>query len=196
MIKNSGLVKRAFKLKFGLELCVLTIAGMLAVTLFLYFVTSKDLGDSYGRAIYTIYDLKIRIFPLIFASFYSIFVLTLVTIAIALISVFFSHRIAGPIFRIEKSLELIGKGDLTVNTKFRGKDQLTGLADEINDMVRALNHSVRNSRDALFELQRCEERLEAFLRDKKASGREFEEALEAFRAAVESLKRSASNIKI
>jgi nitrogen fixation/metabolism regulation signal transduction histidine kinase len=118
---------------------------MLAVTLFLYFATSKDLGDSYGRAIYLINDLRIRIFPLFFASFYSVFILVVVTAAIAAIPVLYSHKIAGPLFRIERNLDLIGSGDLTVNTRFRKTDQLFVLADELNAMVRSLNHTVRAS---------------------------------------------------
>ena len=119
-----NLLERNFKLKFGLKLCLLTIAGMAAVTLLLYFYTASSLGGSYKEAIYTLYDLKIRIFPLIFASSYSILILAVVTISIAAISVLFSHKIAGPLFRVQRSLEEIGSGDLTVQTRFRGADQL------------------------------------------------------------------------
>jgi len=160
-----NLVERTFKLDFGLRLCLLTAAGMLAVTLFLYYATSKDLGESYGHAIYLINDLKIRIFPLFFASFYSIFILVVVTAAIAAISVLYSHRIAGPLFRIERNLDLIGGGDLTVNTRFRKTDQLFVLADELNAMVRSLNHTARATGDALERVKRCEERVAALLED-------------------------------
>ncbi|MBI5642410.1 MAG: methyl-accepting chemotaxis protein [Deltaproteobacteria bacterium] len=195
-MQNPGFLKRAFKIKFGLKLCLLTIAGMLAVTLSLYFMTAKPLGDSYGRAIYAIYDLKIRIFPLVFASFYSIFILALVTAAIALISVFFSHKIAGPIFRIERNLEVIGGGDLTVYTKFRGNDQLETLADEINLMVRSLNHTVRSSKDALYAIQRCEEKLEAVLKKGAPAQEEMLEVISELRISIEDLKKVTSAFKV
>ena len=102
---DTNLLERSFKLKFGLKLCLLTIAGMAAVTLLLYFYTAGNLGGSYKEAIYTIYDLKIRIFPLVFASSYSIFILAVVTASIAVITVLFSHKIAGPLFRVERNLE-------------------------------------------------------------------------------------------
>ena len=190
-----NLVEKKFKLKFGLRLCLLTAAGMLAVTLFLYYVTSKDLGDSYGQAIYLINDLKIRIFPLIFASFYSIFILVVVTTAIAGISVLYSHKIAGPIYRLEKNLELIGSGDLTVNTRFRKTDQLFVLADEINAMVRSLIHTVRASGEALSRVQRCEERIEALLKDDGCGGAELKEALFALKSAIDEVKGINTGIK-
>ncbi|MBI5586942.1 MAG: methyl-accepting chemotaxis protein [Deltaproteobacteria bacterium] len=190
-----NLVEKTFKLNFGLRLCLLTAAGMLAVTLFLYYATSKDLGDSYGRAIYLINDLKIRIFPLIFASFYSIFILVVITTAIAVISVLYSHKIAGPIYRLEKNLELIGSGDLTVNTRFRRTDQLFVLADEINAMVRSLNHTVRGYGEALLRVQRCEERIEELLKDGGCGEGELKEALLALKSAIDEVKGINSGIK-
>lgn len=189
------LVETTFKLNFGLRLCLLTAAGMLAVTLFLYFATSKDLGDSYGRAIYLINDLRIRIFPLFFASFYSIFILVVVTAAIAAISVLYSHKIAGPLFRIERNLDLIGSGDLTVNTRFRKTDQLFVLADELNAMVRSLNHTVRASGDALEKVKRCEERLSALLEDDGCGDVALREAVFSLKAAIEEVRSVTSKVK-
>lgn len=195
-MRNPGFVKRAFKLKFGLKICILTIAGMSAATFFIYLMTARSLGDSYGSAIYAIYDLKIRIFPLLFASFYSIFILALITGAIALISLFFTHKIAGPIFRIERNLEVISGGNLTVNTKFRGNDQLEALADDINSMARSLNHKVRSSRDALAEIERCEERLYALIKDSSSDDGEIARALSELKTGLEGLKKAASGVKV
>ena len=195
-MRNPGFVKRAFKLKFGLNFCILTVAGMSAATFFIYLMTARSLGDSYGSAIYAIYDLKIRIFPLIFASFYSIFILALITGAIALISLFFTHKIAGPIFRIERNLDVISGGNLTVGTKFRGNDQLEALADDINEMARSLNHKVRSSRDALAEIERCEERLYALAKDDSSSEDDISKALKELKAGIDGLKKTASGIKV
>lgn len=180
---------------FGLRLCLLTAAGMLAVTLFLYYATSKDLGESYGHAIYLINDLKIRIFPLFFASFYSIFILVVVTAAIAAISVLYSHRIAGPLFRIERNLDLIGGGDLTVNTRFRKTDQLFVLADELNAMVRSLNHTARATGDALERVKRCEERVAALLEDDGCPEEALREAVFSLKGAIEELGGITSGVK-
>lgn len=195
-MNGSGLFEKAFKLRFGVKLCLLTIAGVLAVTLFLYFITSRSLGGSYAQAIYSIHDLKIRIFPLIFSSFYSILILAVVTAAIALISMFFSHKIAGPMYRIARNLDLIASGDLTVNTKFRGNDQLVSLADEINGMVRALNHTVRNCGDALISVERCEQRLSALLEKEETGEKEIREGIDALRHSIRELKRSTSGIRV
>lgn len=195
-MKNSTLVEKSFKLRFALWLCVLTVAGAVVLTSFLYFATSKSLGGTYGEAIYVIHDLRVRIFPLIFSSFYSILILAVTTLSIAVISIFFSHKIAGPIYRLEKNLELIGSGDLTVNTGFRANDQLEALGEEINGMVKSLNERVRGCTDALAEMKRCQERLGLMLKEGSFDENEMMDALEALKQSVAEFKKITSGIKV
>jgi methyl-accepting chemotaxis protein len=53
-----------------------------------------------------------------------------------------SHRIAGPLFKLEQLLRLIGQGDLTVECHFRKNDELAGLGDALNEMNAALRDRV------------------------------------------------------
>jgi len=195
-ISSSRILERAFKIRFGLKLCFFTLLGGAAVVLLLYFSLSRQLGDSYGSAIYTIYDLKIRALPLIFASFYSVLILGLVTAAIAAISVLFSHRIAGPLYRLEKNLDAIASGDLTVSTRFRGMDQLSSLADEMNAMVRSLNHASRSVMDSAEDLKAAEDALKALLDMEAPPEAELKEAAGALKASIEKMKKAVSFIKV
>lgn len=192
---NTKLLARNFKLKFGLKLCLLTVAGMASVTLLLYFLTASSLGESYKEAIYTLYDLKIRIFPLIFATSYSILILAVVTISIAIISVLFSHKIAGPLFRVERNLEELGSGDLTVQTRFRGTDQLKALSGDINSMTRSLNHAVRSLADAARRIEEREEELKELLEGEAPDTGAMRQASGALALAIEEFNRTASAIK-
>jgi len=192
---QTNLLERSFKLKFGLKLCLLTTAGMAAVTFLLYFFTSSSLGGSYKEAIYTLYDLKIRIFPLIFASSYSIFILAVVTLSIAAISVLFSHKIAGPLFRVERNLEEIGSGNLTVQTRFRGTDQLIALSGDINSMTRALNHAARGLADASGLIEKCEQEITELLGAEPPDAARLKQATDKLALAIEQFNRTASAIK-
>jgi methyl-accepting chemotaxis protein len=194
-MKGLTLVERDFKLRFGVKFCLLTIIGMLAITLFLFFATSESLGGSYRSAIYTIYNLKINIFPLLFSSFYSILILVVVTAAIAVISIFFSHRMAGPMVHLERSLEVIGSGDLTYSSKLRKGDQLLPISEEINSMVKSLNHKVRGSKDALLEIKRCEEALGRLCSQEDPDDARVREALSGLKASVADFKRLTSGFK-
>jgi methyl-accepting chemotaxis protein len=192
----SRLLDRAFKIRFGLKLCLFTLLGGAALVLLLFLTLARELGGSYGEAIYTIHDLKIRVLPLIFASSYSVLVLALVTAAIAVISVLFSHRIAGPLYRLEKNLDALASGDLTVSTRFRGMDQLSALADELNGLVRSLNHTARSASEAAGELEAAERALAALLGTEDPPKDELDKATGRLLAAIEKMTRVTANIKV
>jgi methyl-accepting chemotaxis protein len=72
----------------------------------------------------------------------NLFTLGLITVATIVVTLFVSHKIAGPIFRFEKELKEIGQGDLTKKIMPRKKDQITDLADCLNSMVFSLRQKV------------------------------------------------------
>lgn len=195
-MKNLTLIERDFKLRFGVKFCLLTIIGMLALTLFIFFVTSENLDGSYRNAIVTIYKLKINIFPLLFSSFYSIVILVVITAAMVVISTLFSHKMAGPMVHLEKGLEVIGSGDLTYSSRLRKGDQLTAISEEMNSMVRSLNHKVRSSREALEKVKRHEEALKSLCTQPGPDALRVREALNVLRASMADLKRSTSGFKL
>jgi hypothetical protein len=52
-----------------------------------------------------------------------------------------SHRVAGPAYRIVRSLERIRAGDLTFTVKLRDGDHLTDVRDELNKLLDWLNEN-------------------------------------------------------
>jgi methyl-accepting chemotaxis protein len=60
-----------------------------------------------------------------------------------------SHRLAGPIYRLEKDLQDIAKGKFSLRIKFRKKDELKSIADGINKILdeieRRLGHKEVNT---------------------------------------------------
>ncbi|MDE2491886.1 MAG: methyl-accepting chemotaxis protein [Elusimicrobia bacterium] len=64
-----------------------------------------------------------------------------------LISLYVSHRFAGPIYRFEKSAQAVGAGDLTHRVSLRTGDELMELQEEFNGMVAALQVLVQKDRN-------------------------------------------------
>ncbi|MFA6002787.1 MAG: methyl-accepting chemotaxis protein [Elusimicrobiota bacterium] len=69
-----------------------------------------------------------------------------------LISVFVSHRFAGPIFRFEKSAQTVATGDLTHRVSLRTGDDLMELQEEINAMIASLQVMVQKDRNLAAHL--------------------------------------------
>lgn len=67
--------------------------------------------------------------------------LPIVFIVIFVYGVLISHRLAGPIFRLEKDLDRIIAGDHSVRIRFRQQDSLDSLAARINRVLDKLPQS-------------------------------------------------------
>lgn len=95
-----------------------------------------------------------------------------------LISLYVSHRFAGPIYRFEKSAQTVGGGDLTHRVSLRTGDELMELQEEFNGMAAALQALVQKDRNLA---QRLIERLDEF-------SKKLPENAEACRQEVKDLK--------
>jgi len=64
-------------------------------------------------------------------------------IMVLIVSAVVSHRMAGPIFKFEKSCATVAEGDLTHRVYLRKGDQLMELQDQFNNMTGAVNEAVK-----------------------------------------------------
>lgn len=70
-----------------------------------------------------------------------------------LLSIFASHKIAGPLYRMETAAHAIQKGDLSVDlSKLRSGDELGDLAAALNGAITTLRTSIDRCRDTAVKL--------------------------------------------
>lgn len=62
---------------------------------------------------------------------------------VLIVSVVVSHRMAGPVFKFEKSCAVVAEGDLTHRVYLRKGDQLMDLQEQFNNMVAAMHEAAR-----------------------------------------------------
>ncbi len=88
--------------------------------------------------------LEWMIFPLVFIFAFLYYfkfnpvVLVVCTVAVILLSwrvLILSHRLAGPVYRLEKDLQDIAKGNFSIRIRFRKKDELKSIAEGINRIL-------------------------------------------------------------
>jgi methyl-accepting chemotaxis protein len=63
----------------------------------------------------------------------------LLMVIIIVVGIFYSHRIAGPVYRIEQDLQRVLAGEKNVEIHLRKKDKLKSIADKINTLVREVD---------------------------------------------------------
>ena len=64
--------------------------------------------------------------------------LTLMVAAIGLFGIYFTHKVAGPVFKMKRLLKHLGGGNLTMDARLRRGDELQDFFDEFRQMVTGL----------------------------------------------------------
>jgi len=64
-------------------------------------------------------------------------------VIVLIVSAVISHRMAGPIFKFEKSCATVAGGDLTHRVYLRKGDELTDLQNQFNNMMDAVHETTR-----------------------------------------------------
>lgn len=65
-----------------------------------------------------------------------------IIVLFGILSIFITHRLAGPIFVIQRAMGQIAQGDLTVRVRLRRKSELLDLAQSMNHMMEKLDSSL------------------------------------------------------
>ena len=138
--RKTYLIQKVFQTKFILIFLLLLIIGSIISGVILYSRANIHLGYNYGKAHSKLKETGEILQPALFIS-YGISIL-LVGIATIFLTIFISHKVAGPLYRFERSAEEIGKGNLRVVTKIRESDQAKGLADAFSRMTKDLREKV------------------------------------------------------
>lgn len=152
------LINKDFQLRYVAKVLFGIIIMALIVSLTIYYTTWSRIMDAF----YYLPAIASQFASLFSSVNQALFTLLLIFIGLAtIISVFISHRIAGPMFRFEKSLGSIGEGDLSIRVSLRKNDEFHYLAEDFNCMLDQLNQRIKAERQAV-------EKIDQLLRDQQS----------------------------
>jgi nitrogen fixation/metabolism regulation signal transduction histidine kinase len=75
----------------------------------------------------------------------------IIVVQIALLTIFFSHKLAGPIYRFEKMCHTLIDGNYTDKIYLRRGDEMQNLANLFNEVIRTTDERLTAIRDAKTE---------------------------------------------
>lgn len=112
--------------------------------------------------------------------------IVLLTTLLGCLSILLSHKIAGPIIRLESILERVRNRDISMEVRFRKNDEFKELARTTDELVSGLNEFLANEK-------RLISRLDRIVSEMKESGNappaaDLERIVEEFTAHAESFK--------
>ncbi len=154
-------IKRPFQRRFILQFVFFVVMGSLLFSLALYLYSRQTLTTAF-------IDSRLRImstgeFFLPAFGITTLCVTGMVSVLAAFRFLFFSHQIAGPLYRFEKCAQKIKEGDLNLRVKLRSTDELHDLAQAMDAMVvdlharlQTIRHETARLRQVLMEAGRGE----------------------------------------
>ena len=70
-------------------------------------------------------------------------VLALHIVAVVLLGLIMSLKVAGPVYRLKKTMSEVAKGNINMRVSLRDGDQFTDMADRFNEMMDTLSARIR-----------------------------------------------------
>ncbi|MBI9088594.1 MAG: methyl-accepting chemotaxis protein [Desulfobacterium sp.] len=136
-IRKQYYINKSFQTRFIIYFFfILILGGAISIGLTL-FNTQGTLTSSFIDSKLVIRNTSLAIMPsVIYTHLFTTAVVGIISIIVTLL---FSHKIAGPMYRFEKDIDRISKGDLKNRVTIRQGDQLQGVETALNAMIHSLN---------------------------------------------------------
>ncbi|MFA6147193.1 MAG: hypothetical protein WC899_03185 [bacterium] len=163
------LFEHGYRFRFVMRLCLAFAAGAAVLYAIFYLVLSRPLTGDYAGVFHALRNLSVYLRPVIAVSVL-VYVL-LVCGAIAALCVYGLHKVAGPLYRMERVMEELREGTPTRSVSFREGDQIEPLAKAFNNWIGTLRQDRQRWLTTMKDAERhC-------LADEATCRAEMEEAL-------------------
>ena len=135
--RRNYFIKKEFQARFISRFVIPVILTALISALVVYYFSNQSVTTVFENSRLVIKPGTEFIMPgLILSTLVSVI---LVGIATMFVMFFISHRIAGPLHKVERSLKKMGNGDLSFDVYFRRRDEIKKLAETFNVASQRLN---------------------------------------------------------
>jgi methyl-accepting chemotaxis protein len=183
---------RNYRLFLYLNTFAIVLLGAAIAGFGVFWLFPANLGESFHSVQAAVRELGKVLFWRV-AILYAVISL-LIVLAIVVLHLLYSHRIAGPAYRLGREAERIAHGDLTGSIKCRPKDNLTEMADALCAVVSQYRGRINAVKDGLASIERQSAAVSGLLQRGK-SGAALREATEDIVSSVKKIEQSLSKVR-
>lgn len=182
-------IKKEFQTDFSIKFLILiAMESVLAIGLFIY-LSSGTFITGYSGAELVIARTGEYFLPTVLLA--NLALIGITAAAGFIIMLAYSHKIAGPLYRFEKSIDEMASGDLTSRFNLRANDQLEELAGRINILSEKLDEAVSGIKSEAMELEGAIKEARECLSSGPLDTSMIDDKLRKASENLEKLKRSA-----
>ncbi|MFQ6032719.1 MAG: hypothetical protein ACE5K2_07340 [Candidatus Zixiibacteriota bacterium] len=175
------------KLLLGVIILILILA--IIASGFFYVLANRELSSEYYKAHSTLRYVLQNLVPWLLLVNLVAFFITL------FFAIFYTHRIAGPTYRIREDLKKIAQGELTTQIRIRKKDQLKELESEINKLTQELRRNIEEVKEDFLKLESNLEDLERATKTRDLPDSQLHQFLEKIKFRRQEIDRRLSLFK-
>ncbi|MCM8830984.1 MAG: hypothetical protein NC918_02175 [Candidatus Omnitrophica bacterium] len=164
MRRRNYFIDKNFQTKFILRFCFLILIGSFLFATIVYYFGRGTSTVTFLHAKAKVVSTADFLFPILMQTI--IVVTIFVSIFTVILTLFFSHKIAGPLYRLKKELDIIERGILNEGFCIRKKDQLQDLALSLSLMLKTLREKInilkrdwQDLKDSLEKKEGIEEKI-------------------------------------
>ena len=144
-------IKKEFQRSFILKFCLLVLIGSSLSGVIIYLMSKATVTTSFENLHLVIRSTADYILPAVFLS--SVVVIIVTGAATIFITLFTSHKIAGPLYRIEQDIREVASGNLEQEFNLRQGDEIRPIAKGLSIMVHFLRDEVNSLKKDIVELE-------------------------------------------
>ena len=171
-------IKKEFQRNFILKFCLLVLVGSAISGAIIYLLSKSTVTTSFENLRLVIKSTADYILPAVLSS--SIVVIAIIGAATVFVTLFTSHKIAGPLYRIEKDIREVASGNLSQEFNLRQGDEIRPIAEILSTMVRFLRGEVNSLKKAITELE--------MLSVEKGASQEIREKIKTLKSEIYKFK--------
>ncbi|MFB6357037.1 MAG: HAMP domain-containing protein [bacterium] len=148
--RKTVIIKESFQWRWIMKPVLILLFGLTVVSAALAYLLDYSVGSSFEQYFQNVRTTRELIMPALLGSSVTIFF-----VGSGLIIWQFrklTHRIAGPMYRLEQSFKELEEGNLDLQITFREKDEFQELTDYFNDSVRSTGLRVHRALKSLNEI--------------------------------------------
>ena len=149
--RKNYFIKKKFQRDFILKFCALVVMGAVISGFIIYAMSRATVTTTFENTRLVMKSTADFILPAVLLS--GAVVIALIGLATVAVTLFTSHRIAGPLYHLERDVERIIEGDLTIKFGIRKNDELQALPAILNDMTGTLRNMISKMKRSVLEAE-------------------------------------------
>lgn len=138
-------IDKNFQTKFILKFCILVALGGLLTIGILYFWAGEASTVSIVNSRVQVRSTADFILPILIQTV--IIVLIIVSLSAIIVTLFVSHKISGPLYRLKGTMENLESGDFAEDFNIRRNDQLQNIAVTFDNMIKKIREALKGLKE-------------------------------------------------